>query len=144
MGLFGPPSDDDHADLLGFGTPKKRKRKKTTRKTKTKKRDSRRSFTRTQKNEILYQQDNKCAKCHKKLDPRATEFDHKKPWAAGGRTVTVNGRALCANCHKIVTHKTRLKQVDKKRKATKRKPAKKRRTRKPKNPFDVPMPTFRL
>lgn len=51
------------------------------------KKDTRRSFTQTQKNEILYQQDNKCASSlchHKKLDPRATEFDHKKPWASGG------------------------------------------------------------
>ena len=78
--------------------------------------DSRRSFTSTQKNQILHQQDNKCARCHEKLDPRATEFDHKKPWASGGRTIVVNGRALCANCHKKITHETLLKRVDKKRK----------------------------
>lgn len=86
--------------------PKKRKAK----------RDSRRGFTTTQKNQILYQQNNRCAICHKKLDPRAIEFDHKKPWASGGRTVTVNGRALCPECHKIITHKARLTKVDKKRK----------------------------
>jgi 5-methylcytosine-specific restriction endonuclease McrA len=80
------------------------------------KRDSRRAFTRTQKNEILYQQDGKCAKCHKKLDPRAIEFDHKKPWASGGRTITQNGRALCPECHKIVTHAKRLRNTNKKRK----------------------------
>ena len=78
-------------------------------------RDRRRSFSQTQKKEILYQQDNICAKCHKKLDPREVEFDHKKPWAAGGRTIVVNGRALCGSCHKIVTHNTKLKEVDKKR-----------------------------
>lgn len=143
MSLFGPPPKVDYSDP--FGLKPKKKRKKTTRKTETKKRDKRRSFTRTQKNEILYQQDNKCAKCHKKLDPRATEFDHKKPWASGGRTATVNGRALCANCHKIVTHKTRLKKVDKKR-TKKRTTKRKRRTRKPKDPFDVgiPTPKFRI
>lgn len=83
------------------------------------KRDPRRTFTQTQKKEILYQQDNKCARAechHKKLDPRDIEFHHKKPWASGGKTVTVNGRALCGSCHKIVTHELKLKEVDKKRK----------------------------
>ena len=80
------------------------------------KRDSRRGFTTTQKNQILYQQNNKCARCYNKLDPRAIEFDHKKPWASGGRTVIVNGRALCPKCHKIITHKARLMKVDEKRK----------------------------
>jgi predicted restriction endonuclease len=78
----------------------------------TKDRDANRAFNRTQKNEILFQQDNKCAVCHEKLDPRATEFDHEKPWASGGRTITENGRATCANCHKIITHKHRLEKVD--------------------------------
>jgi nitrate/TMAO reductase-like tetraheme cytochrome c subunit len=78
--------------------------------------DSRRSFSPTQQKAILHQQDNKCAICHKKLDPRATEFDHEKSWASGGRTIRKNGRALCANCHKITMHETRLKEIDKKRK----------------------------
>ena len=79
-------------------------------------RDSRRAFTQTQKNEILSRQNYKCAKCHKPLDLITAEFDHIKPWEAGGRTITSNGRALCADCHKRVTHKTRLKKVDKNRK----------------------------
>ena len=78
-------------------------------------RDTRRAFTQTQKKEILYQQDNKCAICHKKLDPRDIEYDHKKPWASGGRTKTVNGRALCGSCHNKITHKTKLKKVDSKK-----------------------------
>lgn len=81
--------------------------------------DSRRAFTQTQKKEILFQQDSKCARCHKKLDPRATQFDHKKPWASGGRTITINGRALCSSCHDIVTHQDRLKKVDKGKKEQK-------------------------
>jgi predicted HNH restriction endonuclease len=86
------------------------------------KKDKRRIFTGTQRKEILYQQDNKCARCHKKLDPRTVEFDHKKPWASGGRTIIVNGRALCPNCHRIVTHNTRLKKLEKnKSKKNKRK-----------------------
>jgi nitrate/TMAO reductase-like tetraheme cytochrome c subunit len=87
-------------------------RKKLSEMKQKKEKDTRRTFTKTQKNEILAQQDNKCAECQQKLDPRATEFDHKKPWASGGRTIVVNGRALCANCHKIASHKHRLKQVD--------------------------------
>ena len=37
-------------------------------------RDSRRRFTDTQKKQILYQQDNKCAICHKKLDARTVDY----------------------------------------------------------------------
>ena len=74
-------------------------------------RDRRRAFTQSQKASILYQQNNLCARCHQPLDPRAIEFDHHKPWADSGRTVTWNGRALCANCHKIVTHEHTLTKV---------------------------------
>jgi len=77
-------------------------------------RDSRRAFSTTQKHEILYQQNGKCAICRKQLDFRAVDYDHKKPWADGGRTITINGRALCKDCHGIETHKTRLKKVEKK------------------------------
>lgn len=79
------------------------------------KRDSRRSFTQTQKHEILKKQNYKCAKCGDKLDLISTHFHHKKPWAEGGRTVVSNGLALCTKCHSGATHKERLKKVDKKR-----------------------------
>ena len=85
-----------------------------------KKRDSRRAFSPTQKKAIWAQQGGKCAICHKPLDPRYTEYDHGKAWADGGKTTVKNGRALCANCHKLKTHKDRLKKIDKKR-TTKRK-----------------------
>ena len=78
--------------------------------------DARRSFSPTQKKQILAQQNNKCAECHEKLDPRAIHYHHKKPWASGGKTIVVNGRALCPKCHEITTHEERLKRVDKKRK----------------------------
>lgn len=78
--------------------------------------DSRRSFVSTQRKRILYQQDSKCARCHKKLDPRATHFHHAKPWSSGGRTIVENGRAVCANCHEIISQEETLKRVDKKRK----------------------------
>jgi 5-methylcytosine-specific restriction endonuclease McrA len=75
-------------------------------------RDSRRAFSQSQKKEILYQQDYMCGECHKKLDPRATHFHHEKPWAYGGRTIVENGRALCADCHEITSHKERLRKID--------------------------------
>ena len=78
--------------------------------------DTRRSFTETQKNEILHQQDGKCARCHKRLDPRAKHFHHAKPWASGGRTKTANGKAVCPTCHKILTHQEQVKQADSTRK----------------------------
>jgi 5-methylcytosine-specific restriction endonuclease McrA len=80
--------------------------------------DSRRAFGSDQRKQILHQQDNKCAKCHKKLDPRAIHFHHVKPWSSGGRTIVANERALCASCHEILSHEERLKKTDKKRKKT--------------------------
>ncbi len=76
-------------------------------------RDKKRAFSTTQKNQILYQQNNKCGKCHKPLDMRAIEYHHIKPWSAGGRTITVNGAALCPTCHKIIGHEERLKEQEK-------------------------------
>ncbi|MBI2173267.1 MAG: HNH endonuclease [Candidatus Aenigmarchaeota archaeon] len=78
--------------------------------------DSRRKFTKTQEKYIIYQQNSKCAVCHKQLDPRDIEFDHQKSWADGGRTITENGRAVCGSCHNIITHEQRRKNLDKKRK----------------------------
>ena len=75
-------------------------------------RDKRRVFTSSQKKEILYQQDNMCAICHNKLDPRATQFDHRKEWSSSGKTTIKNGAALCSNCHSIKTHNTLVKKVD--------------------------------
>lgn len=82
-------------------------------------RDSRRAFTITQKHEILYQQDGKCANCFKKLDIRVVEYDHIKAWAAKGRTITQNGAALCPNCHRLKTHHERLKAIEKPKKSDK-------------------------
>lgn len=109
--------------LQGFGSKKS-----------PSKRDGNRAFNQTQKKEILFQQNNKCARCHGSLDPRDIEFDHKKPWAANGRTITQNGRALHGSCHNIVTHQTRLKKVDRKRKP-------KPRTS---NPFELKVPDLKL
>ena len=60
----------------------------------------------------------KCAKCYKPLRQATVEYDHGKAWSDGGKTVNKNGRALCAECHKLKTHKERLKKGDKKRKTS--------------------------
>ena len=91
---------------LGFGSTSKKKSNK----------DKRRTFTQTQRKEILHRQDMKCAKCKGKLDPRDIEYDHKKSWASGGKTEIDNGRALCGSCHNKLTHKKILNKVDKPKK----------------------------
>jgi 5-methylcytosine-specific restriction endonuclease McrA len=107
-GIFNPkPLRLPKSNILGIAPIKPKK-------------DTRRAFTPTQKKEIQYQQDSKCASSlchHKNLDPRTIEFDHKKPWASGGRTIKENGRALCPECHRIITHNERLRNIDKKRPA---------------------------
>jgi nitrate/TMAO reductase-like tetraheme cytochrome c subunit len=97
-------------------------------------RDTRRAFTQSQRKEILYQQNNKCAECHKSLDPRDIEYDHKDPWAANGRTVEQNGRALCGSCHNLVTHQAQVKKVNSKRKSKPR----------PSDTFGIRVPEFKL
>lgn len=74
--------------------------------------DTRRSFTQTQKNEICDRQNNKCAKCRDPLLRSATHYDHKIPWEKGGKTEVNNGQALCAICHSIKNNKDRLKKID--------------------------------
>ena len=75
-------------------------------------RDSRRSFTKTQKQAILHRQHYRCARCHQWLDLRATKFRHKRYWSHGGWTISRNGVALCSNCHDIVHFDERLWQND--------------------------------
>jgi len=109
--------------LKGFGQPKKSENPfgiglglNTSDQTNNE-RDARRAFTKTQKDEILYQQNNRCAgtECkHKKLDPRAIHYHHIKSWSENGRTITTNGAALCPTCHALSHHKENLKKVDKK------------------------------
>lgn len=99
---------------------------------KKKQRDSRRIFTRTQKNEIWAQQGGKCARCHKPLDPRTVEYDHGKAWSDGGSTLIKNGRALCPECHRLKTHKERLEKVEKMEKP------------KRKNPYDISIPKIKI
>ena len=79
------------------------------------KKDTRRAFTKTQKNEIWAQQDGLCAgsSCgHKRLDPRTVEYHHGRAWSNGGKTMVKNGQALCSECHKLKHHRQRLKKVE--------------------------------
>jgi 5-methylcytosine-specific restriction endonuclease McrA len=112
-------------------------------------RDKRRAFTQSQKKEIQYQQGGKCAACKKPLDPRDIEYDHKKPWADKGHTVSENGRALCGSCHNKVTHAHNLSKVDGRKKPVAKKPAAKKkatakRKKTPSNPLDISLPTPKI
>jgi len=79
----------------------------------SKKKTLRVPVSRSQKNEILARQGNRCAKCLKDLDMRATHFDHIKEVYKGGKSTINNLQALCSNCHSIKTHNNNLKQVEK-------------------------------
>lgn len=81
-----------------------------------KKNSKREPVSRSQKNEVLALQKNKCAICKKLLDMRATHFDHIKEVYRGGKSRVENLQALCANCHNIKTHKEKLKKVETRRK----------------------------
>jgi hypothetical protein len=78
-------------------------------------RDSRRAFTRTQQKEIWEQQGGKCAKCFKKLSLITVQYHHLRGWAENGKTLVKNGAALCADYHSILSHKERLKKVERKK-----------------------------
>jgi hypothetical protein len=84
-------------------------------------RDPRRAFTRNQQKEIWEQQGGKCAKCHRALSIITVQYHHIRGWAENGQTRVKNGAALCADCHSILSHKERLKKVE--RKGTDTKPA---------------------
>ena len=75
----------------------------------------RESVAKSQKNEVLARQKNKCAMCKKPLDMRATHFDHIREVYKSGKSTVSNLQALCANCHNIKTHKDKLKQTEKKK-----------------------------
>ena len=71
--------------------------------------------SKSQKNEVLARQKNKCARCKRHLDMRAVHFDHIKEVYKGGKSRVSNLQALCTNCHSIKTHEGRLKEKEKKK-----------------------------
>ena len=69
-------------------------------------RDTRRTFSREQKQQVLAIQDNECACCHDTLDPDNTasyEGDHITLYSDGGKTTIDNCEILCLECHHIKT-----------------------------------------
>lgn len=77
-----------------------------------KRRDTRRSFTVTQRKHIWYNQGSKCKKCNKRLDQRTVIFDHMKRWSDGGRTDIANGQALCPTCNNMKNFTERLRSAE--------------------------------
>src|SRR3989338_599854 len=75
----------------------------------------RESIAKSQKNEVLARQKNKCAMCKKNLHMRATHFDHVKEVYKNGKSTISNLQSLCANCHNIKTHDDKLKKTEKKK-----------------------------
>jgi len=71
--------------------------------------------SKSQKNEALARQKNKCMRCKKLLDMRAMHFDHIKEIYKGGKSRIKNLQALCANCHNVKTHEEKLHKVEKRR-----------------------------
>lgn len=80
------------------------------------KKNKREPVSKSQKNEVLARQKNKCIGCKKPLDMRATHFDHIKEVYKGGKSRISNLQVLCANCHNVKTHEEKLKKVEKRRK----------------------------
>ena len=80
-----------------------------------KKSNKRKPVSRSQKNEVLARQKNRCTMCKKLLDMRATHFDHIKEVYKGGKSKIDNLQALCANCHNVKTHEEKLKKVENRR-----------------------------
>jgi 5-methylcytosine-specific restriction endonuclease McrA len=69
-------------------------------------RDTRRTFTREQKQQVLAIQNNECACCHDNLDTDNTssyEGDHITLYSDGGKTTIDNCEILCLECHHIKT-----------------------------------------
>jgi len=72
------------------------------------KRDKKRRFSLTIKNQIWDKQDGKCLNCKESLKQVHTHYDHITAWEGGGKSSEENCQALCANCHSIKTHEDRL------------------------------------
>ena len=69
-------------------------------------RDTRRTFTREQKQQVLAVQNNECACCHDTLETDNTssyEGDHITLYSEGGKTTIDNCEILCLECHHIKT-----------------------------------------
>ena len=85
----------------------------------------RKNISKTLWNEVVAKQKTRCKRCNGVLDPRYIDIHHKKPVSEGGKNELKNLIAVCANCHKILQNKQRLKKKKKKKKKKmKKKPLK--------------------
>jgi len=72
-------------------------------------RDSRRSFSKSQRGDAYLKAGGKCEICGTEL-VRGWECDHAVEWADGGVTQAYNARALCRECHRKKTYVQRLRR----------------------------------
>jgi len=104
------------------------------------KKDPKRKLTKSEENEVVDRQKNKCAICGKPLKRSHTHFDHKTPHSKGGKTNPSNMQAVCMNCHGDKTNQDRIKDI-------KKKIADRKTTTKSKksyaNPFDLSLPIYK-
>ncbi len=96
------------------------------------KRDSRRSFTKSQQKKIFDRQKGRCALCGERLELSSTHYHHKVPWSEGGKTTVKNGIAVCAKCHAKLHIDENVRKIEKKAKKT------------TSNPFDIRLPNIKM
>ena len=73
---------------------------------------------RSEKNDCLDRQKNKCKRCGKLLTPSITEFHHKDGNRSNWKSSNIV--AICKNCHGLETNKQRVVKVQKSRRAKSR------------------------
>ncbi len=75
----------------------------------------RQSIAKSQKDIVWDNQKGKCFFCPKKLCPSFTHYDHIKEVHRGGKSITKNLRALCADCHSKRHKEDQARKADKKK-----------------------------
>jgi 5-methylcytosine-specific restriction endonuclease McrA len=78
--------------------------------------NKRQPISKSQKDMVWDKQRGNCWFCKKKLCPSYTHYDHIKEVSKGGKSITSNLRAVCANCHSK-RHKFDKAKIADKRKA---------------------------
>lgn len=68
------------------------------------------------RNEVIERQHHICARCRNRLDLRCTHIDHIKERQDKGKEISSNYQALCANCHNIKSHYTKILKAKGKKK----------------------------
>ena len=133
---------------IGLDSKPKKKKKKTIKKSKTITPTKRGTLYSHDKDIILRRQNGKCAGkyCAKEHGKRIpvnirNHFDHIKPLVLGGKDISSNIQALCANCHQLKTREDH-KKIAEARKAGKLKTKPKKKTIKKKTIKKAPTTPF--